>query len=94
MEEGNQQKDTGIVTALGELPRETLLDEGAMARAFGVSTRTVRRMVARYELPPPIRTAGRSVWMVGRVVAWFEAQAEQAERDAKKATERIRKDIP
>lgn len=84
----------GVITDLAELPKEALLDEKAIAKAFGVCARTIRRMVTRYELPPPIRVAGKSMWISGRVLDWFNNEAEKAEKDAKKIIERIRRLSP
>ena len=61
---------TGVITALAELPQKALLDESAMAKVFSVTPRTIRRMVQRFELPPPIPFAGRSIWLAGRVLAF------------------------
>ena len=80
---------TGVISALAEFPKEALLNENAMSRAFDVCDRTIRRMVTRYELPPPIRIAGRSTWIAGRVLAWLEEMAEQAEKDARKTIDNI-----
>jgi hypothetical protein len=71
-----------ILTALAELPDRTLLDENALAAALNVTSRTVRRMVNRCELPPGIPFAGRSTWIAGKVLAHIEANAEKAARDA------------
>lgn len=78
-----------VVTRLAEVPERTLLDERALAEALGVTKRTVRRMVARYELPPPVRFAGRSTWQAGRVLAWFEVRAERAARVAVRDATRL-----
>ena len=91
--EGNTRdiKETaGILTMLANLPADALVDEAAMGRAFAVSCRTIRRMVDRYELPPPIRIAGKSVWIAGRVRAYINDAAERKEKKAKRAHIRIR----
>jgi predicted DNA-binding transcriptional regulator AlpA len=82
--------DSGVlITTLAELPERALLDERALARALGVTKRTVRRMVARFELPPPVSFAGRAMWQVGRVLAWFESRAERASRQAARNASRM-----
>ena len=78
-----------VVTALAELPAKTLLDETALAATLGVAKRTIRRMVARFELPPPVPLAGRSTWIADRVVAHIEARAERAARKAEQEARRI-----
>jgi len=79
----------GIVTALAELPGGTLLDEKALAGAFGVSTRTLRRMVGRYELPPGVKFGGRKVWLAGKVLAYMEERADRLAVKAAKEAEKI-----
>ncbi len=78
------------LTGLAALAPETLVDETALARHLAVSKRTVRRMVARYELPPPVRLAGRATWRVGRVLAWIEARADKVEHDAQRQWARLK----
>lgn len=73
-----------LITELAILPEKTILDEARLGSILGVTTRTVRRMVARHELPPPIPFAGRSTWLAGRVLAHIEAKAEQAARTAER----------
>ena len=67
-----------ILTDLAQLPEKALLDESALAQALRVTKRTIRRMVARYELPPPVRFGGRSTWLAGGVLGWFEERARKA----------------
>ena len=78
-----------IVLALAELPAKALVDERALAAALAVTQRTVRRMVARFELPPPILLAGRSTWIADRVLAHLEARAARAARRAEQEERRI-----
>jgi predicted DNA-binding transcriptional regulator AlpA len=71
------------------MPEKTLLDESALAEALRLSKRTVRRMVARNELPPPFRFAGKSTWLSGKVLAHFEARAERMIREARNAARKL-----
>jgi len=64
------------------------VDETALASLLDVSKRTIRRMVARHELPPPVRFGGRSTWQVARVVAWFDRRADRLERQARRQADR------
>ena len=73
-----------VVTGLADLPEKALIDETALAAALNVDKRTVRRMVARFELPPGIMFGGRKCWQAGTVLRWFEARADQAARQAKR----------
>jgi len=67
-----------ITTELAQYPADTLLDERALASALGASPRTVRRMVARVELPAGFRLGGRTVWLVGTVRKYLEERAQSA----------------
>jgi len=78
------------LTALAELPQRAILDERRLAALLGVTRRTVRRMVQRNELPPPVRLAGRSCWLAGKVLGHIEQAADRAARDAEREAARIR----
>ena len=78
-----------VLTGLAALPPDALLDETAVASALKVSKRTIRRMVSRYELPPPVRFAGRATWQAARILTWFERRADRAEREARRRSERL-----
>ena len=77
------------IVLLAELPPKALLDETALAAALGVTKRTVRRMVTRFELPPPVALAGRSTWIAERVLAHLDARAERAARKADQEARRV-----
>lgn len=83
-----------ILIRLAELPEQAILDEAALAGSLGVTMRTIRRMVGRYELPPPIRFGGRSSWQAGAVLRWFAERAEKAARDAERRAQAIEKHRP
>ncbi len=78
-----------VNTTLAGLPRDTLLDEQALAQALGVCGRTVRRCVQRHELPEPIRLAGRSQWLAGRVLDHLHERAAEKEKEAKRNFSRL-----
>lgn len=79
------------LTTLAELPENSYLDDKALGKALGVCAKTIRRMAARHELPPPVRLAGRSLWIAGKVRAWIAEREEQAEREAQKNIARIQR---
>ena len=83
-----------LADALARLPEKTILDERQLAATISVSPRTIRRMVARFELPPPIRLGGHSVWFAGRVLAHLENAAERAAREAERQAARIERNLP
>ena len=81
--------EKGLIDSLARLPEKAILDESRLAAALQVTSRTIRRMVDRLELPPPVQLGGRSIWMVGRVLAHIESALETAEREAAKEHRRI-----
>jgi len=85
-----RDQDGLLIKDLTLLPEKTLVDEKRLAVALKVTPRTVRRMVARFELPPPIRLAGRSVWMAGHVLAHIQKTAERAINEADRQARRLR----
>lgn len=78
-----------LIEVLANLPEKAILDEKRLASVLGVTPRTVRRMVVRFELPPPVRLAGRSVWMAGHVLAHIQAAAERALSNAERQARRL-----
>lgn len=79
----------GVTLGLATLPDKAMIDEAGLAVALGCCKRSVRKMVSRYELPPAIRFAGRSQWIVGHVQRWILARAEAAARKAERAAEKF-----
>ena len=71
-----------VLCRLAELPGEALVDADALGGALAVSARTVQRLVGQGHLPPGVELGGRTVWIVGRVLAWLAGRAEQAEKKA------------
>ncbi len=84
----------GVITALAVLPKKTILNEAAMAKIFDVTDRTIRRMVTRHEIPPPIRVAGRSSWFAGYVLDHLDAQAVKKQKEAERVMSKIRRISP
>ena len=76
--------------ALHELPDGALLDGPALALALGVCHRTLRRMIRRRELPPGVKLGAGNKWLAGRVRAWINTRAEQAEKEAAREAARLR----
>jgi predicted DNA-binding transcriptional regulator AlpA len=80
----------GVIQELAELHEDALIDAAALARHLGVCDRTLRRMIRRGELPPPVRMGGRSRWLAGRVRQWINDRAALAEKDAARELARLR----
>ena len=87
---GPDSPDPGnAIARLAELPERALVDEQFVANVFDVTPRTVRRMVARCEIPPPLSVGSRSMWLAGRILDFLDGRAQQAQRDAEREAERI-----
>ena len=82
-------KEGRVLVRLAELPAQTILDEQALAGCLQITRRTVRRMVRRFELPPPVEFGGRSTWMAGRVLEHVARRAERAARAAEREEQRL-----
>lgn len=83
--------EDGIIRGFAEMPKDAIISEIGLAKLIGVTTRTVRRMVTRHELPPGIPFAGRKTWLAGRVLDWIIKRAEEAERKGERDLARIRR---
>jgi len=77
------------VTVLADLPPGSMLDEKALAQALGVSTRTVRRMVDKCQLPGGVLLGARKVWFSGKVLAFLSERADRETVEARKRAARL-----
>jgi predicted DNA-binding transcriptional regulator AlpA len=48
------------------------IDQHDVAKYLGVSTKTVRTLLERGELPPPIRIGRKQFWLKGKFTRWLE----------------------
>jgi predicted DNA-binding transcriptional regulator AlpA len=80
-EKSNTAETTGIILGLAALPEKAILTEAALAAAIGVTQRTIRRMVQRNEIPPPVPLAGQAVWFSGNVLSHIQSRMERRSRD-------------
>jgi excisionase family DNA binding protein len=51
---------------------EEQIDQHELAEYLGVSTRTVRTLIKRGELPPPIRIGRKRFWLKDKFISWLE----------------------
>ena len=82
------------ISELAQMPPKTILDATRLSEIVGVSPRSLRRMVGRFELPPSIPFGGHSVWLAGKVLEHIEAAAETAQKKAERQTRRISELVP
>ena len=90
---GESGRDGLVLDTLARLPEKAILNEVALARALHIAPRTVRRLVTKWQLPPPVPLGGRSVWFAGRVLAHIEAAAVRAEKDAERDARKYRENF-
>jgi len=83
-----------LIDELAKLPEKSILDEGKLAAILRISPRTLRRMVSRAELPPPISLGGRSIWLSDRLLGYLNSAAERAERAVAEESRRISRYSP
>lgn len=89
VKETEEQGDAvGVIPELGALPAGAILSEAGLAKILHRHPCSVRRAVARGELPPPVRLCGGPCWLAGKIVdhigARLEAAAVEAEREARR----------
>lgn len=60
-----------------QLPQ--MIDVREVATILKVSTRSVWRLVARGELPAPIRVGRAARWRVAQIEAWIDARTSDTE---------------
>lgn len=84
------RKSEGILTFLTDFEDDTMLGMAALAKRLQVGcTRTIRRMVDRAELPPPVIMGAANYWFVGDIRQWVSARREAVFREAKSAALKI-----
>lgn len=66
---------------LDEIGENTIIDEANLAKLFGRCRKSVKRSVARGELPMPVRLFGQDAWLAGQLAAHMKARLESAARD-------------
>ena len=81
----------GVIAALGELQSGAVVTEEGVAQLFGRCAASVKRAVARGELPPPTRLFGSSAWTVGVLVGHIESRLHQAAAEAQRLASKISK---
>jgi excisionase family DNA binding protein len=68
------------------------IDQHDVARYLGVSTRTVRNLIERGELPPPIRIGRKQLWLKEEFTRWLHdgGTASRQSRSARKPARSVR----
>ena len=85
-----QPKVVGL-TGLASMPENTLLDETMLSGLLEVSTRTLRRMVGRRQLPQGMKMGCRRIWLAGKVIEFLSDEADRQIAKAKMMATRMSK---
>lgn len=80
-----------VIDSLANLSPDALLNELALSRALGVSTRTVRRWVSKGDLPRPFPMGAHRIWLVSTLLAHFQDRADQACKEQARELARIKR---
>ena len=90
----NESNEGYLVDALAKLPAKAVLDEKRLAALIRKHPKTVQRMIARGELPPPIDFAKHKVWLVCHILDHLENALKAAAKKAEIESIRIAKFSP
>lgn len=69
---------------------DDLITKRALCRLFECSERTLRRMVKRRDLPPPLRVEGKSVWAAETLGKWLADAAKRKQVEIEVEARQIR----
>ena len=79
----------GVIAALGELGDGAVVTEAALAELFGRHPSSVKRAIARGELPYPTRLFGQCIWTAGVLQRHFEGRLQEAAEKAELDTQDV-----
>lgn len=85
----NRRDSWGILRDLGQMEPETIIREQALAEMFGCHPQTIKRSIARGELPPPVRMNGKPCWTVRSILEHIEERLSKAKKEAEEEAARI-----
>ena len=79
----------GLCLRLDQLGDGAVLSTTGLAERMQVSEVTVKRMIGRGELPPPVPMGRWQVWTAGWVRGWIEMRLESSAQEAQLVRERL-----
>ena len=95
MSEGSEMKGLTegpgdhICDDLAHLPDDAVVTEGALARMFERSPKSIKRAVQRGELPPPVKILGKQRWLAGAIRDHIRGNLDEAARQAQQQRARF-----
>lgn len=93
-ENSGQEIPFGIVSELGKLGPGAVISEQALAQLFHRHPVSIKRAVARGELPPPTRLLGGPVWTAGAIIQHLEKRLQTAAKEAEKQEQKMKQLMP
>lgn len=81
----------GVWRELGDLPEGAIICEAALALIFDRHPVSIKRAVARGELPPSTRLLGKPVWTAGALVRHIEGRLDAELKEKERTKRRIDK---
>lgn len=69
---------SGICRDIASLPATAHIDQRALAKVLGRSTKSIQRAIRRGDLPRPFRFMGKCVWLVGSIIEHLQAKQKAA----------------
>jgi hypothetical protein len=78
-----------VSTYLASLPSDAIISERGLAEAFNRHVVSVRRAVARGELPPPVPLFGQRVWTVEALRAYLGVRQAEAAAAAEMVARKV-----
>lgn len=69
---------------------DAFIGKKALCRLFQCSGRTIQRMVARRDLPPPLTHAGKCGWFAGILGQWLAEAAKRKQGEVEEEAARLR----
>ena len=79
----------GVIAALADLPADAIIDEAGLARIFNRHPVSIKRAIARGELPRGVRLFGKPTWTARAVLDHLNRRLEEAKKDAERLQRRI-----
>jgi len=81
--------ESGLCLRLDQLGDGAVLSTAVLAERMQVSEVTVKRMIGRGELPPPVPMGRWQVWTAGWVRGWIEMRLESSAQESQLVRKRL-----
>ena len=89
--DAEQTNDLGIIRELGDLPGEAIISEQGLAKIFHRHKVSIKRAIARGELPPTVRLFGEPVWTIQVLRDHVSKRLDTAQKESEQLQKKINK---